>query len=158
MTKIGLNNSLYPHRHFIKHLVDMFGKPQRESNLNHKTWESFNLVIQEVYQFLSAMIHTQLGNMKQKIGGTNQVTPKNCWTENLIAPETKCRKELHQAVSSDADCGLGSEARNNRGDSRQNPKGHTQEGTRTPAAKQTRQNSWPDVARRNIEQERIRVR
>jgi hypothetical protein len=56
------------------------------------------------------------------------------------------------------DRGLGSEARNNTGDSRQNPKGHTQEGTRTPTAKHTRQNSWPDAARRNIEQERIGVR
>jgi hypothetical protein len=35
----------------------------------------------------------------------------------LIAPETKCRKELPQAASSDADHGLGSEVRNNTGDS-----------------------------------------
>jgi hypothetical protein len=34
-TKNGLKNSLYPHMHFTEHLVVAFGKPPRESDLNH---------------------------------------------------------------------------------------------------------------------------
>jgi hypothetical protein len=47
MTKIRSKNSLYPHSHFNKQLVDAFRKPPRESNLNHKISESFNPVTQE---------------------------------------------------------------------------------------------------------------
>jgi hypothetical protein len=35
-TKIRSKNSLYPHRHFTKHLVGTFGKPPRESDLNYE--------------------------------------------------------------------------------------------------------------------------
>jgi hypothetical protein len=36
MIKIGSKNSLYPHRHFTKHLMDVFGKSPWESNLNQE--------------------------------------------------------------------------------------------------------------------------
>jgi hypothetical protein len=36
MTKIDSKNSLYPHMHFTEHLVDVFRKSLRESDLNHK--------------------------------------------------------------------------------------------------------------------------
>jgi hypothetical protein len=31
-----IKNSLYPHRYFTEHLVDVFRKLQQESNLNHE--------------------------------------------------------------------------------------------------------------------------
>jgi hypothetical protein len=42
MTKIKMKSSLYPHRHFTEHLMDVFGKSPWESNLNH---ESSSLLI-----------------------------------------------------------------------------------------------------------------
>jgi hypothetical protein len=41
-TKIDSKNSVYPHRHFTEHLMGVFGKSPRKSNLNH---ESLSLLI-----------------------------------------------------------------------------------------------------------------
>jgi hypothetical protein len=40
MTKIESKLNLYPHRHFIEHLVGAFGKSPRESDLNHETYNN----------------------------------------------------------------------------------------------------------------------
>jgi hypothetical protein len=45
ITKIDSKNSLYPHKHFIEHLVDAFEKSPRENNLNH---ESSSLLIRRL--------------------------------------------------------------------------------------------------------------
>jgi hypothetical protein len=37
MTKIGSKNSLYPHKHFTEHLMDLFRKSPWNSDLNYET-------------------------------------------------------------------------------------------------------------------------
>jgi hypothetical protein len=60
MIKIGSKNSLYPHRHFTEHLVAVFGKSPRESNLNH---ESSSLLIRRLENNTGA--HTCNSNTQQ---------------------------------------------------------------------------------------------
>jgi hypothetical protein len=48
--KNRLKNSLYPHRYFMEHLVDVFEKSSRRERFETRVNESFDPVTQEQYR------------------------------------------------------------------------------------------------------------
>jgi 2-oxo-4-hydroxy-4-carboxy--5-ureidoimidazoline (OHCU) decarboxylase len=64
MTKIELKNSIYSHRHFTEHLMDVFRKPPWECNSDYKT-ESFDPTTQEGTGFNKQVLSTSRENKSQ---------------------------------------------------------------------------------------------
>jgi hypothetical protein len=67
MTKIGLKNNLYPQSYFTEHLMGVFGKPPRKSNLDNET-SSFSIpAAQEKDRDLPATIRTTVQTESKNI-------------------------------------------------------------------------------------------
>jgi hypothetical protein len=104
MTKLDSKNSLYPLSHFTKHLMDVFRKLPRKSNLNH---ESSSLLIRQLKNLTGFTLQPFTHNHSPRELKSNELRKWNRLADNQAESYWNSRtEEMAQAEGASQACSL----------------------------------------------------